>query len=223
MKRTLIAASIVLLAAATASAGIANTKHNLASGSTQTTRATVASGNTELCNFCHVPHGAMTGFNVVDETDTVAVTPLWNHTLGTATYTLYTSTTMDAAPAAINSGTTITNMCLSCHDGTVALGAMQNYMNTAPGPVAMQGNVTAGNALSAASTALLSTNLTNDHPINMTYNTADTGLVAAPPAGYLFSNTVQCASCHDVHDNTFAPFLRATNVGSALCLACHAK
>lgn len=222
MKRTLIAASIVLLAAATASAGIATTKHNLSSGSTATTRATVASGNTELCNFCHVPHGAMTGFNVVDETDTVAVTPLWNHTLGTATYTLYTSSTMDAAPAAINSGTTITNMCLSCHDGTVALGAMQNYMSGVTGPVGMQGSVSAGGNLNAGN-ALLSTNLTNDHPINMTYNTADTGLVSPAPAGYLFTNTVQCASCHDVHDNTNQPFLRASNAGSALCLTCHAK
>ena len=34
---------------------------------------------------------------------------------------------------------------------------------------------------------------------------------------------VECASCHDVHDNTNVPFLRMTNTGSALCLACHTK
>ncbi|NIR44635.1 MAG: cytochrome C, partial [Gemmatimonadetes bacterium] len=32
-----------------------------------------------------------------------------------------------------------------------------------------------------------------------------------------------CASCHDPHDNTFAPFLAADNTDSALCVHCHVK
>ena len=39
----------------------------------------------------------------------------------------------------------------------------------------------------------------------------------------LFGGTVQCASCHDPHDNTNAPFLRKTNTASALCSTCHQK
>lgn len=35
--------------------------------------------------------------------------------------------------------------------------------------------------------------------------------------------SVECASCHSVHDNTYAPFLRISNDGSALCLGCHDK
>ena len=34
---------------------------------------------------------------------------------------------------------------------------------------------------------------------------------------------VECASCHDPHSSTNATFLRITNTGSAVCLACHIK
>jgi predicted CXXCH cytochrome family protein len=34
---------------------------------------------------------------------------------------------------------------------------------------------------------------------------------------------IECGSCHDPHDNTNGSFLRLSNAGSALCLACHIK
>jgi len=34
---------------------------------------------------------------------------------------------------------------------------------------------------------------------------------------------VECASCHDPHTSTQATFLRMSNAGSLLCLACHTK
>jgi predicted CXXCH cytochrome family protein len=37
------------------------------------------------------------------------------------------------------------------------------------------------------------------------------------------TQTLECSSCHSVHDNSNAPFLRETMAGSALCLGCHAK
>jgi predicted CXXCH cytochrome family protein len=36
-------------------------------------------------------------------------------------------------------------------------------------------------------------------------------------------NQIECASCHKVHDDFYAPFLRMSNKNSALCLACHNK
>jgi predicted CXXCH cytochrome family protein len=40
----------------------------------------------------------------------------------------------------------------------------------------------------------------------------------------LFDGKMQCATCHDVHDNTSSrPFLRASTTGSEICLACHGK
>jgi predicted CXXCH cytochrome family protein len=34
---------------------------------------------------------------------------------------------------------------------------------------------------------------------------------------------VECASCHDPHISNGTPFLRVSNAGSAVCLACHVK
>jgi predicted CXXCH cytochrome family protein len=90
------------------------------------------------------------------------------------------------------------------------------------------------------------TGLTSDHPINFTYDstltaqvanlvlptaigsaTYTTGVVSGGVTLPLFTykggmaNTMQCSTCHEVHDPTNAPFLRMANTGSALCLACH--
>jgi predicted CXXCH cytochrome family protein len=77
-------------------------------------------------------------------------------------------------------------------------------------------------------TANVGTDLTNDHPVNFAYATSlagDTGLnpVTAPVANLLVGGSVQCSSCHDVHDPTNSPFLRMSNTGSALCIVCHNK
>jgi len=37
------------------------------------------------------------------------------------------------------------------------------------------------------------------------------------------SATVECASCHDPHNDVNKTFLRINNTGSAVCLTCHAK
>jgi predicted CXXCH cytochrome family protein len=42
----------------------------------------------------------------------------------------------------------------------------------------------------------------------------------------LFANQVQCASCHDVHNQESVPgthLLRVDQTGSGLCLTCHIK
>ena len=42
-------------------------------------------------------------------------------------------------------------------------------------------------------------------------------------ASILIGGMMQCSSCHSTHDPTNTPFLRTSNVGSALCLTCHIK
>ena len=54
-------------------------------------------------------------------------------------------------------------------------------------------------------------------------STATTSLGGTIDADMLFSNQVECASCHDVHDNTLGMFLRISNANSDLCLTCHNK
>lgn len=163
--------------------------------------------NGQVCVFCHTPHNSATGAN--------QIVPLWNHTTTTATFTLYTSASLNAAPGQPDSNS---KACLSCHDGTVAIDAFGGRTGT----VVVTGS------------RLLSTDLSNDHPISFTYDaalaTADGGLVtpasaSAVSAGIpLFAGKLQCASCHQVHDNsTYQPFLRDSRVGSAICLRCHTK
>ena len=90
------------------------------------------------------------------------------------------------------------------------------------------------------SSAILGTDLSDDHPISFTYGTtlatADgelfdptitaSGLGGNIDADMLFGATndqLECASCHDVHDDTHGNFLIMSNTASALCLTCHNK
>jgi predicted CXXCH cytochrome family protein len=85
---------------------------------------------------------------------------------------------------------------------------------------------------------VMGTDLTDDHPISFTYNAAlagdDGGLVdpettasglgGTIEADLLFNGRLECASCHDPHDELGNDrMLRLSNAGSAFCLACHEK
>lgn len=198
------------------------------------TRPNVNFTGGQICVACHTPHGGNT---------TVTDAPLWSHTLsGTTNYTLYSSGTLNAGNLAQPSG--VSKLCLSCHDGTVAL---DSYI----GGAGTFGVLTGTKAV--ASTA--NGSLANDHPIGFTFDTAlanadgalfdpATRAVTIGSGGtrtksgtvaslMLFNGKLECASCHDVH-NTFtandgvantggSPLLRVSKAGSALCLTCHNK
>ena len=114
------ALALGLVAIATpASAGIANTKHNLSSS----TRGGSGIGDIydtnqdQICVFCHTPHGANQAMSA----------PLWNKkTHNTNIYTVYSSGTMDGNTS--GGPTAVSLACLSCHDGTQA---MDNMINAA--------------------------------------------------------------------------------------------
>lgn len=240
MKRTLLAllaaSLLVVVVAGSAFAmvgSITNTKHDLSVGSDATTRS---SDEDEICVFCHTPHNARV--NV----------PLWNRQepAGT-TYTTYSSATLDGARDTLTAtSSNVSMLCLSCHDGTISLGAIVN--NYPAGSLArganptMQGNVRTDapiGALLPTAPTMLGTDLSNDHPIAITYvdditgadlRSASGGKVSYTPAGGseivcpLYDDKVECASCHAVHGGTGAePFLRGSNTGSNLCLTCHLK
>ncbi len=212
----LLAASIVLVilgTTSTALAGIANTKHNLSASGSGTIKATSES---EICVFCHFPHGG----NPAE--------PLWNHTLSGATYTPYSSSTLFAAAPGQPSGRS--KLCLSCHDGTVAVGSLQ-HMPRGGGT----GGVIAGleNSLSqAGSSFVLGTDLSDDHPVSITFDTGNSELA---PIAVLEANNIvldengqiQCGSCHDPHSEVYPKFLRRPfnegGYGAVLCRTCHDK
>jgi predicted CXXCH cytochrome family protein len=181
---------------------IVGTKHDLSIRSWG-----AGSGSNQICIFCHTPHNARTDLPEV---------PLWNHGTTTTNFNLYTSPTLDATVGQPNGAS---KACLSCHDGTVGLDV---FGEKASSPHTI-----------GAGRFNLGTDLSNDHPISFTYDAAlaakDKGLYAPVGADKvvegipLYYGKMECSSCHSVHDNTNQPFLRHTNVGSALCLKCHIK
>jgi len=212
MRRILAIMAVAMLMSGATMAGIIDgSAHDLSSGGPGAVYST-----DEICVFCHTPH----------QPTAQTQEPLWNHTLSSeASYGIYTSDTMDAlAVEVVGSGTTSV-LCMSCHDGTVAVGSMYNFPGAAAPTITAGGGVSAGGMIT--SSANVGTSLSNDHPVNFTYAdsvAADgTDLNDPPGTAVLFSGKVQCASCHDVHDNDNGAFLIMSNADSALCTDCHAK
>ena len=186
----------------------------------------------EICRVCHVPHdhdrAFKRGLNGL----------LWNHEVSSATYTMYSSPTLDGAQDAQPSG--ISKLCLGCHDGTVAIDA---FDKNATGTIFIQdinpGNrVPGGNYWSGSVGDLRAT-----HPISIVYDeTKDKGLApktatmgtSGTIADVLEGGKVQCSSCHDVHDEKgeavpgthllrVAQTVDQGGTASGLCLTCHVK
>lgn len=201
MLRYILSFLVVLAFAGTAfSQSIAGTDHDF---------STNGWGTDQICIFCHTPHNADI---------TVADAPLWNHDLTTSTFQLYSSPTLDAT---INQPDGASKLCLSCHDGSVAIDSYGGRTGT--------NFITGG--------ALIGTDLRNDHPVTFTYDatlatndgglhdptTTNSGLGGTIDDDLLFNASMECASCHDVHDDQIGKFLRKSNTGSAFCLTCHDK
>jgi predicted CXXCH cytochrome family protein len=175
-------------------------KHNLSTSGPGPVKSTTM---TEICVFCHTPHNSS------------PAAPLWNQTMSGATYIPYTSTTM-VATAGVPSGSS--KLCMSCHDGTVAIGSTINR-----GQIVMQG-LTGGKLTGPSS---LGTSLSDDHPISFVPVTG-TPIVNPGPASPVkldLNGQIQCRTCHDPHQMDIDPiakkFLVASNSSSALCITCH--
>lgn len=158
-------------------ASIVTTKHNLSWTGPGSIKAV---SEKEICVFCHTPHGASTEL------------PLWNHTMSTQTYTL--PNTLNGWP---NLLTTVqppdkgSRLCLSCHDGTVAIGLLVNM----PGPgsggkVLMQ----TGDLMIPTDYGYIGTDLSGSHPVSVAVNdqlisdknaciTSGAYMLQYPPAG----------------------------------------
>ena len=181
--------------------GVSNTKHNLSVSGPGTVKAT---SEQEVCVFCHAPHNT-------------AKTPLWNKPISTATYTLYSSPTKHANIEQ-PSGNSV--LCLSCHDGTIALGTVSNQTSS----------IGMGSVISLTGTGNLGTDLSNDHPFSFNYDanlaSANGQLVSPASLGNTVSleeGKVQCTSCHDAHSSVNTSFLKVTSQNSMLCTSCHVK
>jgi hypothetical protein len=141
--RVMTAAALAFVSFPSFAGTIVGTKHDLSGRGW---------GTNEICVFCHTPHNAKSP----------QLAPLWNHASTTATYTLYSSPTMDETPLQPRSPS---KSCLSCHDGTVATDSYGNRTGTnlMPGTPGTPGSQNLG------------TDLSDDHPVSVywdhqTYN-----------------------------------------------------
>lgn len=214
MVTILAAVMAAAVLAAPAMAGLAGSRHDFTA-----TGGTPVTGVTEMCVTCHVPHRPL--MNV----------PLWAHALSTYSYQLYNtnasynrpnSAAYDASPANLSGSRS--RLCLSCHDGTVAV-AGTTYI-----PATDSHNIlwSDGAATGGQGSANPNPGLKGSHPIAVNYATVRTNQptefkdITADPDVKLELSKVQCTSCHNPH-NKFSNMLVKSNAGSAVCLTCHNK
>lgn len=172
-------------------------------------KSPISGARPDACGYCHAPHS---GLNL----------GLWNQTLTTQNYTLYSSDTEKNKSRQPLLGR-VSNQCLSCHDGTVAVGSTVVY-----GQVATHGSMNPQDVFGAS--------LQTSHPFNMRLPLKDNVDLAASltanghtadPTGAvtLLHGNVECTSCHNPHvqakDMVSQNFLVRDSSGGQMCLACH--
>jgi predicted CXXCH cytochrome family protein len=133
-------------------------------------------------------------------------------------------------------------LCLSCHDGTIALGAVWNRTEEIPFVDDIR--------LMPDGKSKLGTDLSDDHPVSIGYQKSAQPRTQSTSSASRFESTrrpgqnltpaelrpkstlpseiqldpsgqIQCTSCHDPHEDTNGSFLVLPQQRSTLCLACH--
>lgn len=172
---------------------IADTRHDLSFGGP----GPVLPAEEELlCIFCHTPYG-------LDPQS-----PRWGGEVDSD------RSELAEAPPDRPDGASL--LCLSCHDGIIALGDVLN--TTLPASFRDE-----------EPEDLMRTHLADGHPVSFIY---DEELVRVngklahpdtlPEAVRLDRNgKLQCTSCHDPHHDSFDNFLVMNNRSAALCTTCH--
>jgi len=216
-----------LLFSGAASAQMATTAHDFSAAGWN------ASG--EICVVCHTPHNAYTEGEAGAGPGELG--PLWNRALtqvtNFATYTSLSRVGSDIQATGFQADLSgVSKLCLSCHDGTIAIDSFGRDASNNPitgttfvGDINANANIGEGSGVNG--------DLSNDHPVAFTFPTTDTEIVGI--TGNLVNGQtidlplygtaqMECATCHDVHaTGTFGKLLRVDNTGSGLCLNCHIK
>lgn len=192
------------------SGSVFDSKHNLSSSGKGQIKATTES---RVCIFCHSSHNAS------------KEGPLWNHQTTTpGKFVTYNRATMTGKPDQPNGAT---KLCLSCHDGTIAVGALRSE----PEPVVMK-NVGSKGEIPVSRKSRIGTDLSGTHPVSIKYQQGSAlstdhlrwppvdpeGIVGVDANGY-----VQCTACHDPHNDSKSeryPFWNKATFDE-VCNVCH--
>lgn len=179
----------------------------------------------QICVFCHTPHRSS------------GEGPLWNRAASTRTFKHFSSATLAIDNAALQADadygqpTGSSRLCLSCHDGVTAIGAVF----TTPG------TMTTVNIPTINSTIGYET-YSSHHPVSFRYNQTVRNLLKGapynkelkdlPPTSYDINvkldkqERMQCTTCHDPHqDKSDVPGIThpfwVTTTYEKVCESCH--
>lgn len=218
----ILPATIVIAFAAQVSAQkamVENTLHNLSVNGPGEIKSQT---ETEVCKFCHIPHNA------------VVPQPLWGHALSEVQQYEVPRVRRGKdtrAPAPQPDGSS--RLCLSCHDGTIALGKIAGE----PKPLPMDGS----QRLTPERKGYLGTDLSGSHPVSLVLPegdpaTLDSNLdMGLRPRSVIESDgdvrldkdgKIQCTTCHDAHsDENYragrVPHFWVKSTVTEVCLTCH--
>jgi predicted CXXCH cytochrome family protein len=207
-------ALVAMLPLAAAYASITGSKHDLSSASSA---AIKSSATDQICIFCHTPHKAQ------------STQVLWNHTASLNSTISWGGVTQTSGgtllPTTVN---TRSMRCLSCHDGSVALGDVTNFAGTAAilpmtgpaGTIDGTGKLTDSYYIMGASG-----NLGGNHPIGIPYPGQAAGQYNGRASGSLVNATeyVAAATITGSVTPTVKLFADTTNpsVLGIECGSCH--
>lgn len=185
---------------AAADESVVNSKHDLSTAGPGPVRALTES---QVCIFCHTPHNAS------------PAAPLWNRSNPQTHYRVYDSSTTDAR---IDQPGGASKLCLSCHDGSIALGMVLSRDTPIPlshSFIPPQGDLT--------------NDLSDDHPVGLRFDrqlaNRDPQLRSPDLVDHRIKlgarGELECTACHDPHNNALGDFLRLPTRAGVLCNTCH--
>jgi predicted CXXCH cytochrome family protein len=244
MRKALFGAAVIVLAgagAASAQSTVAFGPHDFSAGSA--IRNTDANINGQTCVFCHTPHQGSVSVPLWNRNTSTSTYQLYaSSTMDAAAPTsAQIQSAVSGACMSCHDGSiaidVLVNLNAIAHTASVA------FTRQATAKATYGSSGTGTNNILAGGSPFLGADLRNDHPITIVYETAR----AATPAEFVTPTitgtkitvgtteplplygsstataTVECASCHNPHNNSRGMFLRKSNAGSAMCLTCHIK
>ena len=224
MKRIFV--MILILYPFTLPAGIKDTMHNLSVSGPGSVKAVEEK---QICIFCHTPHRGVPG------------TPLWSRDLSYQEgiqYKMPSRSTLSVKPG---QPTGATKLCLSCHDGTIAIGMIRPRKNIIKITDQGKGLLSTEGRFLPGKRGFIGTDLSGSHPVSVRIDDSITmmrearGLSPLKPVSQMKSDPdgvkldkndeIQCTTCHDPHDDknyitSGIHFWRKAR-WSDVCIVCH--
>jgi predicted CXXCH cytochrome family protein len=244
---------IVAASSAAFAGSIVNSKHNLSATPATGQSSNFSPGtSTQICVYCHAPHNAKLSLPLWNRTNPTTAFVLYSG-VNMQNRSFKSSFTTDSTSLfcmSCHDGNTAMNAVHNAGIIENPNGAPRADLSR-PENGTLSPTVLSGPATLGAKTAdsLTKTHPIN-FPVSTTDGQSDLnvgggvgyentmGPGVAP--GYTFTvrfplfkiadptrpattRSLECGSCHAVHDSTYSPFLRDTMDGSKLCLGCHNK